>query len=151
MGGLSARELMRGRTVPREGDFVENCLTNLSGKPTHLRGEGFDEDVEISYDAMDGSDSEEEKEGLYYYNNLEDKFSKCGQAEYTTIVGTKLHGPTFDKSYEEESKEVSPPNNISPPPTKTQSPCPAKLISSLLTASPSPPHGRTRKYLRSYG
>ncbi|KAF6224617.1 hypothetical protein HO173_012960 [Letharia columbiana] len=105
MGGLSARELMRGRTVPREGDFVENCLTNLSGKPTHLRGEGFDEDVEISYDAMDGSDSEEEKEGLYYYNNLEDKFSKCGQAEYTTIVGTKLHGPTFDKSYEEESKE----------------------------------------------
>lgn len=33
MGGLSAKELLRGPSVPREGDFVEYCLENLSPSP----------------------------------------------------------------------------------------------------------------------
>ena len=91
MGGLSARELMQGPAMPRRGDFVDNCLEKLSGKPRRLRvseyGGNEDESDEID-DDEDGYRGERE--------------------EKTTIVGTKLHGPTFDENdnYKESSGEV---------------------------------------------
>lgn len=65
MGGLSARELMQGPTVPRKGDFVDNCLENLSA---NYKGE---------------------------------------REENITIVGTNLHGPTFDENFDQDPTEVS--------------------------------------------
>ncbi|KAL9129394.1 MAG: hypothetical protein Q9175_007307 [Cornicularia normoerica] len=68
---------------------------NLSGKPRRDNDEiemddDFDEDLE---------------EGTYYYDNPGHPFSIDDQEENTTIVGTKLHGPTFDGDYEESSEE----------------------------------------------
>ena len=89
---------MHGPAVPRRGDFVENCLENLSGKPRR-------DNDEIE---MDDDFDEDSEEGTYYYDNPGHPFSIDDQQENTTIVGTKLHGPTFDGDYEEESEEVSP-------------------------------------------
>jgi len=38
----------------------------------------------------------------------QERISTVTRTSLITIVGTKLHGPTFDESYEEESEEVSP-------------------------------------------
>ena len=71
MGGLPAKDLMRGPTVPRRGDFVENCLKIMSGKARHLRGEGDDGASQISYYDEDDRDfcfdidgEAEEEEGI---------------------------------------------------------------------------------------
>ena len=53
MGGLSARELLEGPTVAREGDFVENCLKNLAQK-----SKDNDDDDDDDYD-----DYDDEEEG----------------------------------------------------------------------------------------
>lgn len=49
MGGLSAEELLRGPTVPREGDFVENCLANLNPTPRPLIS-SYDESTGVLYE-----------------------------------------------------------------------------------------------------
>lgn len=81
MGGLSAKDLMKSSSRP-DGDHVENCLAAMAPRPDP----NWDEDDPDDYREDEYSDEEEER---------------------TTIVGTKLHGPTFDESYEEESREVS--------------------------------------------
>ncbi|CAD6590179.1 MAG: hypothetical protein ASARMPRED_004603 [Alectoria sarmentosa] len=73
MGGLSAGELMQGPTLPRKGDFVENCLENLSEKVRDRYGDN--DDYEFEDDESDDR----------------------------TIVGTHLHSPTFDENDELES------------------------------------------------
>ena len=112
IGGLSAKDLMQDSTVPRKGDFVENCLKNLSGKSKRLRGTGNGGDVQMLYEEDDDADDntystdeeEEEEEGMDYYHSLSYSYPNSEREETTTLVGTKLHGPTFD---EEESEEVS--------------------------------------------
>lgn len=85
MGGLSSRELMEGPTVPREGDFVENCLENLSKRSKLLRCSCYDAGI-----------------NGYVDDSNEDEYPE----DYDTIVGTSFHGPTFGESYEEgEDKE----------------------------------------------
>ena len=46
MGGLSAGELMQGPTLPGKGDFVENCLENLSEKVRDRYGDNDDYEFE---------------------------------------------------------------------------------------------------------
>ena len=55
LGGLSAKELMRGPTVPREGDFVENCLANLSLKASQNPNESVDDDDMYDCDEREGT------------------------------------------------------------------------------------------------
>ena len=95
MGGLSAAELLCGPTVPREGHFVENCLQNLRDEPERLS-----DDDEPNYD--DDSD----KEGKVSDPNLQQSISNIELLEYSTIVGTELHGITVDDGYEEDSRGV---------------------------------------------
>lgn len=78
MGGLSARDLMSPSSRP-DGDYVENRLAAMAPRTDTV----WDEDDTDEYE---------------YTHETE---------EQTTIVGTKLHGPTFDNNYEEESEEVS--------------------------------------------
>lgn len=61
MGGLSSRELMEGPTVPREGDFVENCLENLSKRSKLLRCSCYDAGIN-GY--VDDSNEDEDPEGM---------------------------------------------------------------------------------------
>jgi len=86
MGGLSAKDLMSPSSRydgDLDGDYVENCLAAMDTR----------------------ADQYCDKDEPDYYNER----SYSGESEErTTIVGTKLHGPTFDESYEEESEEVSP-------------------------------------------
>ena len=97
MGGLSSQNLMHP-TVSRPGDFVENCLENLSEKRRHRRDEDH-----YGYNPYG-----DEEEGIYFYHKVLEYIIPNGeQEETTTIVGTHLHGPTFDENYEEESEEVS--------------------------------------------
>ena len=74
LGGLSAAELMRGPTVAREGDFVENCLA--------------ENEMDCDKEDRHSSDSEQED-----YEQDEDN---------DTIVGTKLHKTTITSDYLEE-------------------------------------------------
>lgn len=97
MGGLSAAELLCGPTVPREGDFVENCLENLPDEPERLS-----DDDEPNYDDERDSD----KEGKVSDPNLQQSISNIELLEYSTIVGTELHGITVDDDYEEDSRGV---------------------------------------------
>lgn len=92
MGGLSAAELLGGPTVPREGDFVENCLQNLPDEPERLS-----DDDEPSDDERDS-----DKEGKVSDPNLQQSISNIELLAYSTIVGTELHGITVDDDYEEE-------------------------------------------------
>lgn len=65
MGGLSAKELLRGPTVPREGDFVENCLENLSPSP-RPRESRYDESTGVLYEEDPDEYDEflDEREGM---------------------------------------------------------------------------------------
>ncbi len=114
---------MQGPTVPRKGDFVENCLEDLSVKPKRLRGSRNEGDVQMLYeeddvdaDANDNTysrDEEEEEEeeggggGMHYYHRSSYSYPNGEREGTTTLVGKKLHGPTFDDNYEKESEEVS--------------------------------------------
>ena len=59
VGGLSAKKLRHGPTVARKGDFVENCLKNMSAKTRHL---GEDEEDYCEFD--------DEGNGTQYYHSL---------------------------------------------------------------------------------
>lgn len=83
MGGMSMWELMHDTHYAAQGDHVELFLRDLEKRP----GTG-DEDSED------------------YDSNEEEYFRERVQEEFTTIVGTSLHGPTFD-CLENESREVS--------------------------------------------
>ena len=54
MGGLSAKELLHGPTVPREGDFVENCLEDLAPEPEN--SDDDDEDNLYCRSEKEGTD-----------------------------------------------------------------------------------------------
>ena len=98
MGGLSAKELLLGPTIPREGDFVENCLQNLAERSSARHSDEYED---TTYD----------ENGEYYYIPEHQRASygrKEEQDDYSTIVGTKLHSPKLDPCYEEEDQEVSP-------------------------------------------
>ena len=112
MGGLSATELLCGPTMPREGDFVENCLKNLPDEPEHLHGD---------------DDPYWDKKGKVSDPNLQQSISNIELSDYTTIVGTELHGITVDDDYKEESRGV-----IQPPPFD--------LFSSSLSSNPLTPY-----------
>ena len=120
MGGLSAAELLCGPTMQREGDFVENHLKNLPDEPERLH---------------DDDDPYWDKEGKASDANFQQSISNIELSDYTTIVGTELHGITVDDDCEEESRGV-----IQPPPFD--------LISSSLSSNPltpySPPPARPR-------
>ena len=65
-------------------------------------------------DANDNTYSTDEEEGgggggggMHYYHRSSYSYPNGEREETTTLVGTKLHGPTFDDDYEEESEEVS--------------------------------------------
>lgn len=119
---------------------MENCLENLSGKARRVHGEGDYGDAQISYyddDERDIScDSDGEEKGIDHYHEIQYILSNVRREETTTIVGTKLHGPTFDEELRDEmSKEVSAYLTIPFCSTNTFS----------TNASPSATHGRTRK------
>lgn len=80
MGGVSVQDLMRDWSFEK-GDPIELILQDLDRIITRKKAKDEDED-------------EDEED---YISEEED--------EYATIVGTELHGPTFD-GYEEESREV---------------------------------------------
>lgn len=93
MGGLSHRDLMKGPRAHGKGDYVYNRLDEL--KSQHLKY--ADEDNVSSDDDMDGKLDDE---NVGYYDNA-DEMSIRERDENTTIVGGKLHGPTFDENYDE--------------------------------------------------
>lgn len=81
-GGMSMKELF-SRNIDFAGrDHVQSFLEELRYK--------------ARTDVEEGEG--EEEDNVFCYDEEED----C-----TTIVGTGLHGPTFDPDYDEESKEVS--------------------------------------------
>lgn len=84
MGGLSIQDLMGSPSQP-DGDYVENCLKAMALK----------EGDHTFYDCEYMSDEDEDGSG--------------DKEERRTIVGTKLHGPTFDENYDMESEDVSVP------------------------------------------
>ena len=98
MGGLSAAELLDGPTVPREGDFVENCLKNLPNEAERL-----DDEDDPDHD----SDPDWGKEGKVSNSDIRQSISDIEVSDYTTIVGTELHGITVDDDYDEESTGAS--------------------------------------------
>ena len=77
LGGLSVAELMDG--PPYDENGVDHVTTCLASL---------------------GDSQESEDEFSFRESNPEED-------DETTTVGTKLHGPTFDENYEEESEEVS--------------------------------------------
>ncbi|KAL8786009.1 MAG: hypothetical protein Q9195_008390 [Heterodermia aff. obscurata] len=76
MGGMSRGELMAANLLDTEGDPIELFLGNLRNVKKTKEEENSDEEYE------------------------DEKYPGS-----TTIVGTKLHGPTFDEGYEPESKK----------------------------------------------
>lgn len=49
MGGLSAKELLHGATIPREGDFVEKYLENLAEESEDDDDKDDDDNDYLSY------------------------------------------------------------------------------------------------------
>lgn len=140
MGGLSAAELLCGPTVPREGDFVENCLQNLPDEPERLS-----DDDEPNYDDERDSD----KEGKVSDPNLQQSISNIELLEYSTIVGTELHGITVDDDYDEENSR----GVIQLPPFDpiSSSPSSNPTNSFLTPTSPFPTPGLMKRSLESSG
>lgn len=81
MGGMSSKSLMAIGLCDSVGDPVELFLDNLKREACE----------------RENPDSEEE-ESAWMYDDRD--------LDSRTIVGNKLHGPTFDNGYEEESSEV---------------------------------------------
>ena len=79
MGGMSHSKLMAANLCDTEGDPIELFLN-------HLRNDKKDKQEEFS-DEGEYADDEE-------------------YLDPSTIVGKKLHGPTFDEGYEEEAEKV---------------------------------------------
>ena len=71
MGGMSHGKLMAAKLLDTEGDPVELFLSTFRNDKKYKVEECSDQESEDEY------------------------------PDSTTIVGKKLHGPTFDKSYEE--------------------------------------------------
>lgn len=140
MGGLSAAELLRGPTVPREGDFVENCLQNLPDEPERLS-----DDDEPNYD----DEHDWDKEGKVSDPNLQHSISNIELLEYSTIVGTELHGITVDDYYDEEESggviQLPPFDPISSSPSSNPT------NSFLTPTSPFPTPGLMKRSLESSG
>jgi len=89
MGGMSSAELMAAKLCDERGDPVELFLEDLkrSVRNREEMEEDDDEDHEDNdFDEPDGLDRE-------YKGNI-------------TVVGKRLHGPTFDEEYEEEDRKV---------------------------------------------
>ena len=140
MGGLSAAELLCRPTVPREGDFVENCLQNLPDEPERL----YDDD-DSNYD----DERDWDKEGKVSDPNLQQSISNIELLEYSTIVGTELHGITVDDDYEEEESR----GVIQLPPFDpiSSSPSSNPTNSFLTPTSPFPTPGLMKGSLESSG
>ena len=117
MGGLSAKELLDGPTNPREGDFVENCLESLGQELDRAQRRGsphyrYDENTGVLSREYESDDSEyqDEQEGTDHYPKIarNTHLTTSERKDHTTMVGTRLHGPTFVDGYDEDLKEVSP-------------------------------------------
>ena len=103
LGGMHVKHLFEdgGIYMEREStsDYVENFLEKLRANK------------EYKYWAIESDEDEDTDEPDIAYDDI----SRFGSAESCpdwpeerrTIVGTDLHLPTFDESYEEESYEVS--------------------------------------------
>jgi len=89
MGGMSSAELMAAKLSDERGDPIELFLEEL--KRSVRKREEMEE-----HDDYDDYDNFDEPDGL-------DREYKG----HITVVGKRLHGPTFDEQYEEDGGKVS--------------------------------------------
>lgn len=88
MGGMSWFELMRAKTRDHDGDPVELFLDDLK-RDARIREDAEREDAEADNCYHHATE-------IAYYEHP-DPF---------TIVGTRLHGPTFDEEEDENMNKV---------------------------------------------
>lgn len=122
MGGMSSAELMAAKLSDERGDPIELFLEDLKRS---VRKREEMEESEESEESKEYDDPDEPK-GLHreYQGNI-------------TVVGKRLHGPTFDEQYEMDGGKVSLDQT--------------EVMHSLTFASPSVGDGRIRKFMESFG
>ncbi len=89
MGGMSSAELMAAKLSDERGDPIELFLEDLKRSVREC------EEME-EHDDYGDYDNFDEPDGL-------DREYKG----HITVVGKRLHGPTFDEQYEEDGGKVS--------------------------------------------